>query len=205
MYRAEYWFKTVLHAMNGVSSKAICNAGVLLCIGSIFLILSRPGVVSVHAQPLVSLNLRDADVVKTLRTLAELGSLNVVISPDVHGTVTLRLKDVPVEDALEILLKTMGLAQVRKGSVIGILPRQALLEHQKQLAELRALRQEEFRTQVVRLNYARATELAHILAPLLSPWGTITPDERTNSLIIRDVVNSPIFQHTQSAPMVNSP
>ena len=114
MHRAEYWFKTALHAMTGLISRAICNTGVLLCIGSLCLILGRPGVVSVHAQPLVSLNLRDADVVKTLRDLAELGSLNVVISQDVRGTVTLRLEGVPVEDALEILLKTTGLVQVRK-------------------------------------------------------------------------------------------
>ena len=118
--------------------------------------------VSLHAQPLVYLNMRDADVVKTLRTLADLGDLNMVISPDVDGTVTLRLKGVPVEDALEILIKTTGLAQVRKGSVIGVLPREALLEHQKQKAEARALGLGAFRTQVVRLQYARAAELLHL-------------------------------------------
>ena len=184
MRRAKYWPKSALHRMAGVIFRAICNTGVFLSIGTLCLILGSSGVVSVHAQPLVSLNVRDADVVKTLRMLAELGNLNVVISPDVRGSITLRLEDVPVEDALDIVVTTTGLSQVRKGSVIGVLPREALLEHRKQLAEMRSMGHGEFRTQVVRLNYARATELVHILAPMLSPWGTITPDERTNSLIV---------------------
>lgn len=137
--------------------------------------------------------MRDADVVKVLLMLAEVGGMNLVISGETKGLVTLQLDAVPVQEAMEIVLGMAGLARVQKGSVIGILPRRALLEDQRQEAEARTLGQAVFRTEIVRLQFARSTELARTLAPLLTRWGRIIPDSRTNSLIIRDVPESSIF------------
>lgn len=149
--------------------------------------------IALAGQQTISLDLSDADVAGTVRLLAERGGLNVVISDGVKGKVTAKLVNVPVEDALEILLRVAGLGIVRRGSVIGILPRETLLRQERQEAEARA-RPTEFRTEIVKLQFAKATELARTLAPFLSPWGKIAADYRTNSLIIRDVPDSSVFQ-----------
>lgn len=175
-------------------ARAPLTAMVLLYIWALLFLLGRPAPAFAQAQSLVSLNVRAADLVNTLRSLAEMGGLNVIISPDVRGTVTLRLKDVPAEDAFEIVVKTTGLAQVRKGSVISILPYERLLRQQRQEAEARAQPPISLRTEIVKLQFARATELARILASFLSRWGKIAADNRTNSLIIRDSADSSIFQ-----------
>jgi type IV pilus assembly protein PilQ len=154
----------------------------------------------VQAQARVSLDVRNADVRETLRMLTEAGGLNVVIGPDVTGTVTLRLRDVPVEEALQIVLKATGLVQMREGTSVGILSRQAWLRQQRQQMELHTLGIGSTRTAIIPLRYAKATELAPLLATLLSPWGTIAVDERTNSLIIRDIPESPIFQQHRDIP-----
>lgn len=164
---------------------------------AIFLFFTQPGI-TLGGQRRISLDLRDADLVETIRLLAEMGSLNVVISQEVKGTVTLRMEDVSVQDALELLLKTAGLAALRKESLIGILPREALLKRQREDAEAHAQPPVSFRTEIVRLQFAKATELARVLTPFLSRWGRIAADYRTNSLIIRDAPDSSIFQLIES-------
>ena len=154
----------------------------------------------VEAQPRISLEVRDADVRETLRLLTEAGGLNLVIGPDVQGTVTLRLRNVPVEDALQIVLKTTGLVQVRVGTTVGVLSREAWLRQQRQQVELHTLGMGPTRMAVVPLRYAKAAELAPLLATLLSPWGSVAVDARTNSLVIRDIPESSIFQKPQGAP-----
>ena len=146
-----------------------------------------------QAQSSISLDLRDADLVDVLRMLAQVAGLNVIISSEVKGTVTVQLSDVSAKDAFQILLDTAGLVKVQKRFVIGILPREMLLRYQQQRDQARGLAPGEFRTEVVKLDYAKAMELAKTLASLLSPWGSIAADRRTNSLIIRDVSESAIF------------
>jgi type II secretory pathway component HofQ len=102
----------------------------------VFLLLA-PLNVSLAEQQTITLDLKDADVARTIRQLAEIGGLNVVISQEVQGTVTVRLLNVPVRDALEILLQTAGLTMVRKDSVIGILPLKTLLQMDMQDLEAR--------------------------------------------------------------------
>jgi type IV pilus assembly protein PilQ len=177
-----------------------CSRARGFSIAAFLLLLSIAWTPSVQAQARVSLNVRNADMRETLRMLTEAGGLNVVIGPDVTGTVTLRLQDVPVEDALQIVLKTTGLVQVREGTTIGILSRETWLRQQRQQVELHTLAMGRTRTAVVPLQYAKAAELAPLLATLLSPWGTIAVDERTNSLIIRDLPESPMFQKPQGTP-----
>lgn len=154
---------------------------------------------TLSAEPQISLNLRDADLVETLRMLAERQGISLVISEEVKGTVTLQLERVPVNDAFEIVLKTAGLVRVQMGAVMGIIPQRILLKQLKEQVEARAVGGTSFRTEVVKLNYAKAIELAPVLAPLLSPWGSISADGRTNSLIIHAVPESSIFQLIESS------
>jgi type IV pilus assembly protein PilQ len=165
-----------------------------LCMAAIIMLLGLVMAPSLDAQAHISLDVRDADVREVLLTLAERGGLNMVIAPDVRGGVTLRLQDVSVEEALEALLRTTGLAQVREGAVIGILSHETLLKQHRLQAERHTLGMAPLRTAVVPLHYSKAAELAPVLAALLSPWGSIAVDERTNSLIIRDLPRNPVFQ-----------
>ncbi|HXH13913.1 MAG TPA: secretin N-terminal domain-containing protein [Alphaproteobacteria bacterium] len=165
-----------------------------VCMIAFLLLFGIMGISRAQAQPRVSLDLHNADVRKALSTIAEAGGLNVVVGPDVTGTVTLRLRDVPVEEALQVVLKTVGLVPVRHGQIIGIVSRKTWLRQQRQQAELLTLGLAPTRIAIIPLAYAKADELAPLLATLLSPWGTVAVDERTNSLIIRDIPESPLFQ-----------
>jgi type IV pilus assembly protein PilQ len=165
----------------------------VLALGILLFFTANLAAAPEQAEPSISLNVRHADLVDLLRMLAQIGGLNVIISSEVKGTVTVQLDHVSAKDAFEILLDTAGLAKVQKGSVIGILPQGTLLRQQQQSDQARGLTPSEFRTEVVKLEYAKATELAGTLASFLSPWGTIAADRRTNSLIIRDISESAIF------------
>jgi type II secretory pathway component HofQ len=165
----------------------------VLALGILFFFTANLAAAPEQAEQSISLNLRHADLVDVLRMLAQIGGLNVIISSEVKGTITVQVDHVSAKDAFEILLDTAGLAKVQKGSVIGILPQGTLLRQQQQSDQARALTPSEFRTEVVKLEYAKAMELARTLASFLSPWGTIAADRRTNSLIIRDISESAIF------------
>ncbi len=140
----------------------------------------------------LSLNFQNIEVRAVLQLLADFTGLNMVVSDSVHGNVTLRLKNVPWDQALDIILKTKGLAMRRTGNVILVAPSQELaarekleLEAKKQIQDLAPLRTEWFQ-----INYAKASELAKLIkAPqnsLLSKRGNVTLDERTNTLMIQD-------------------
>ena len=140
----------------------------------------------------LSLNFQDIEVRSVLQLLADFTDLNVVVSDSVQGKLTLRLKNVPWDQALAIILQTKGLAMRETGNVIMIAPADEVaererveLEAQKAKTELAPLRTEYFQA-----NYAKAEELAALLQSatgrLLSERGTVTVDERTNTMLIND-------------------
>jgi len=140
----------------------------------------------------LSLNFQDIEVRAVLQLLADFTGLNVVVSDSVTGNVTLRLKNVPWDQALDIILQTKGLAQRQNGNVIYIAPQQEIAAREQ--AELEAMAQQEdlapLRTEYIQVNYAKANELAQILlsegGSLLSERASVTVDERTNTLLVRD-------------------
>jgi type IV pilus assembly protein PilQ len=178
--------------------RALWVRGVVVGACGVLLGLGQPSPLA--AQGRVSLDARQADVRAILSRIAEAGGLNVVLGPTVTGTVTLRLTEAPVEDALQIVLQTAGLVQIREGTTVGILSREAWLRQQRHVAAQQTLGMGPTRTAIVPLHYANAAELAPLLATLLSPWGAIAVDERTNSLIIRDMPESPLFQRHRVRP-----
>lgn len=140
----------------------------------------------------LSLNFQDIEVRAVLQLLADFTGLNLVTSDAVTGSLTLRLKNVPWDQALDIILKTRGLAMRQTGNVILVAPSDEIaarekleLETQRQVEELSPLRSE-----FIQINYARASDLASLLkAPensLLSSRGNVTIDERTNTLLVQD-------------------
>ncbi len=140
----------------------------------------------------LSLNFQDIEVRSVLQLLADFTDLNIVVSDSVQGKLTLRLKNVPWDQALDIILQSRALGKRQAGNVIMIAPSEEIatrerleLEGMKQKIELAPLRTEYFQA-----NYAKAGELATLLRSddggLLSERGSVTVDSRTNTLLIND-------------------
>lgn len=140
----------------------------------------------------LSLNFQDIEVRAVLQLLADFTGLNMVVSDTVAGRITLRLRNVPWDQAMDIILKTKGLSMRRTDNVVLIAPTEEIaarekleLESQQQIAELAPLRSE-----LIQVNYAKATDLQALLKStdnkLLSERGNVTIDERTNTLLIQD-------------------
>jgi len=144
----------------------------------------------------LSLNFQDIEVRSVLQLLADFTSLNLVVSDSVTGNLTLRLKNVPWDQAMDIILKTKGLAQRKSGNVILVAPTDEIAAREK--LELEALKQveelEALRTEFIRVNYAKADEIAKLLNlkdnEILSPRGSVSVDERTNTILVKDTNDS---------------
>jgi type IV pilus assembly protein PilQ len=146
----------------------------------------------VYSGDRLSLNFQDIEVRAVLQLLADFTGLNLVASDTVKGNITLRLKNVPWDQALDIILKTKGLSMRQTGNVIMVAPTQEVaaqekleLESQQQIEDLSPLRSE-----FIQVNYAKAAELASMIKSketnMLSERGNVTVDSRTNTLIVQD-------------------
>jgi len=137
----------------------------------------------------MDLDLMDTDVHNLMRLLADVGDVNIVVPDDIKARVTVRLRDVPWDQAMEVILASKGLWYRREGGLIRVAPRKELdAEDQAEAERMRAMAESEApETQVFTLNYSVASKVRDQLTPLLSPKGRIEVDERTNSLIINDL------------------
>ena len=140
---------------------------------------------------LISLDLQDTDIDNALRIIAEVSNLNIIASDDVTGKVTLRLIDVPWDQALDVILKTNGLDQVTEGNVIRIAPIDKLRQEREALREAEKAKEllQKLTVSYIRVSYARAAELKEQVEAVLSERGTVSVDERTNQLIIKDTAS----------------
>lgn len=138
----------------------------------------------------VTLDFQDADLRAVLRTFAEISGLNMVIDPSVQGTVDVVLTDVPWDQALEIILRGSKLGYSVDGTVVRIAPLTILADEEaarRKLAEEQAL-SGELGVTTMALSYAKAATLAPLVTrATLSARGEVQVDERTNTLIIRDL------------------
>ena len=136
-----------------------------------------------------TLELKDADLKDFFRLIGDFSGLNVVLDPDVKGSLTIFLKDVPWDQALDVVLKNNGLGKQLEGNILRIATNQSLEGEEaqrKRLADARIL-SAELQTETRVLNYAKAADLSQVLKKILSPRGDIIVDSRTNSMIISDV------------------
>jgi type IV pilus assembly protein PilQ len=139
-------------------------------------------------EPL-TLNLKDADIKDTLQKFSELTNLNIVLDPDVRGTVTVSLTDIPWDQALELILKINGLGYVLEGNVMRIASTTKLAQEETQRQQL--LRAQEnnrpTKTVIQKLSYATAQAAAQTAKKVMSPRGDIFVDDRSNLLIIKEL------------------
>jgi type IV pilus assembly protein PilQ len=139
----------------------------------------------------ISLDFKDGDLQDIFRLFADISGLNVVVNPGVSGKVTLKLNEVPWDQALDLILKANGLGYTLEGNVIRIA---RLTDLQREEQERRKLAEEkalagDLGTLTTRISYAKAGELSEVLkkAGALSPRGSINVDPRTNTMIINDL------------------
>lgn len=139
-------------------------------------------------EPL-TLNLKDADIKDTLQKFSELTNLNIVLDPDVRGTVTVSLTDIPWDQALELILKINGLGYVLEGNVMRIAATGKLAS--EEAARQSLLKAQEAnrptRTVIQKLSYASAPVAAATAKKVMSPRGDIFVDDRSNLLIIKEL------------------
>ena len=153
----------------------------------------------------LTLNFQNIEVRSLLQVIADFTNFNIVSSDTVTGNVTLRLKDVPWDQALDIILQAKGLGMRKTGNVIWVAPKDEIAAREKQEFEARAALQtlEPVRTQSFQMNYAKAVDIAAQLrgevvgqqgsnvttagARLLSPRGSAVPEPRTNQLFVTDI------------------
>jgi type IV pilus assembly protein PilQ len=142
----------------------------------------------------LTLNFQDIDVRSVLQLLADTSGQNIVVSDSVTGNLTLRLQNVPWDQALDIVLRTKGLDKRRQDNVIIIGPTEELATREK--AELAAHKEVQelspTHTEFMQVNYAKVSDLAKLIKTqntkdsMLSPRGSLSIDERTNTLLVQD-------------------
>jgi type IV pilus assembly protein PilQ len=140
----------------------------------------------------IDLDLKEADIHNVLRLIADVGRVNIVAGDNVTGTVTIRMRNVPWDQALDVILQAKNLGVVRQGNMLRVAPL-AELEKERELAIARAkqeLQLAPIETRLIPVSYAQATDLQARAKELLSPRGSIAVDERTNTMIVRDVAGN---------------
>ena len=140
----------------------------------------------------LTLNFQDIAVRAVLQLLADASGQNIVVSDTVNGSVTLRLQNVPWDQALAVILQNKGLGQRREGNVIIVAPQEELASREKaDLAAQNSVQQlEPLRSEYLQINYAKAADLATLVKTqsnsLLSKRGNVAVDDRTNTLLLQD-------------------
>jgi len=137
----------------------------------------------------ITMDFKDANIHDVLRILSYKSGLNIVASPDVEGTITIQLTDVPWEKALDVILKTYGFAYERDGNILRV-------------ARAEDLEQEALKTKVLRLKYSKAYDtsaigrdgkeftvpgLTETVTNMLTARGSVRPDRRSNAIIVTDI------------------
>jgi len=137
----------------------------------------------------IDLDFKGADIHNILRLLADVGQVNVVVADDVRGDVTIKMRDVPWDQALDVVLRSKGLGSVREGNLLRVAPLSLLekeleaeIARQKQIAEVVPVE-----TRLIGVSYAEASDLVEKARDLLSARGKISQDHRTNTMIVSDV------------------
>ncbi len=137
----------------------------------------------------VTFEFKDIDIHNLLRIIAEISKKNIVVSDDVSGKVTIRLRNVPWDQALELVLRSKGLGKEEFGNIIRVAPLKTLeaeaVSRETRSASIR--RGEPLVVRLIPVNYATATEMKDRVKEILSERGIVTVDARTNTLIVRDI------------------
>ncbi|RAP59609.1 fimbrial protein [Oleiagrimonas sp. MCCC 1A03011] len=168
----------------------------------------KPGEAPVYSGKRVTFNFQNIPVRSALNLLAQVSGLNIVAADSVSGSVTVRLVNVPWDQALDVIMRAKGLDKRRNGNVIWIAPQEQIAKYEQNLAEarLKSEAQAELVTAYIPISYGKASDIAQLLTQkslqsrgggagaggesgsrgFLSPRGSVSYDERTNTLLIND-------------------
>jgi type IV pilus assembly protein PilQ len=137
----------------------------------------------------VSFEFKDIDIQNLLRVIAEISKKNIVVADDVTGKVTIRLRNVPWDQALDLILRTKSLGKEEIGNILRVAPLKTLEEEARLRQERKKslVQQEELLVNLIPVNYATAADMSSRVKDVLSERGTVTVDTRTNVLIVKDV------------------
>lgn len=137
----------------------------------------------------VSFEFKDIDVHNLLRIIAEISKKNIVVGDDVAGKITVRLRNVPWDQALELVLRSKGLGKEEFGNIVRVAPLATLESEARQRAERKKNERlsRDVAVALVPVNYATASEMSSKVKDVLTERGTVSVDTRTNTLIVRDL------------------
>lgn len=137
----------------------------------------------------VTLEFADADIRKIFQLIGEVSNLNILVGDDVTGTISIKLVNVPWDQALDVILDTKNLAMKRSGNIVVIRPRDKMTtQADEEVAAKKAYEKTlELRTKIFDVNYADAKDIATQFASYKSERGSITTDTRTNKVIVSDI------------------
>ena len=152
---------------------------------------SAPITEGVYSGKKISLDFQDADIIPIFRLLGDISGYNIVVNPEVKGKITLKLINVPWDQALDIIMRTFHLSKIVDGNIIRVLPTTAVAKELDELKTNKKAQSEagDLRTKIFPVNYAELTKLKDAIdkAKLLSSRGSISVDERGSSIIINDL------------------
>ncbi|MDI3260122.1 MAG: type IV pilus secretin PilQ [Sinobacteraceae bacterium] len=143
----------------------------------------------------ISLSFQSVDIRSLLQIIADVAGVNMVVSDSIQGQIAMRLQNVPWDQALDVILRVKGLGMRRQGNVMLVAPLEELAQREK--VELEAEKQKvqlaPLHSELIQINYAKASELASLIrskeSSILSDRGSVTVDERTNSLLVLDTAD----------------
>jgi len=137
----------------------------------------------------ITLDFHDIEVRNLLRLIADVSKKNIVVADDVQGKVTVSLRNVPWDQALDLVLRTKGLGKEEMGNVIRVAKFEDIAKEQQARAEAEKARLPlvPLKVQIIPVNFARAADVANRVKDVLSERGAVSTDERTNVLIVKDV------------------
>jgi len=139
----------------------------------------------------ISIDFQDADLVHVFRLIADISGYNIVVSPDVKGKFSLRLTDIPWDQALDIILRNYGLSKTKDGNIVRIAPTSVLAREEEAIAQAKESQEKagNLITRIYPINYADVADIKKAIddAKILTKRGFISIDIRTTSVIIKDV------------------
>jgi type IV pilus assembly protein PilQ len=139
----------------------------------------------------ISIDFQDVELTHVFRLIADISGYNIVVSPDVKGKFSMKLTDVPWDQALEVILRNYGLSKIIDGNIIRIAPTSVLAKEEDDIAKAKESREKsgDLITRVYPINYADVQKIKKAIddAKILTNRGFISFDERTSSVIIKDV------------------
>jgi type IV pilus assembly protein PilQ len=140
----------------------------------------------------ITLDFQDADIISVLRIISEVSGLNIVAGDDVTGKITIKLANVPWDQALDIILRTKKLAIEKEGNIIRVAPIQTLTtERQQELARQQiGVQLEPLVMALIPVSYADANDLLNQIRPVLTNRGVANVDKRTNIIVLQDIEKS---------------